>query len=126
MRVQINVNGDETFGAIGNDIFTAVAQIAAVIRSDPSQLDTLVADLDTRTRTVQGKLAEVGARYKRVETMKDRNSADSLTMRQNLSNVEDTDMARAMMDLQMQEVAYQAALQATARAIQPSLVDFLR
>jgi flagellar hook-associated protein 3 FlgL len=126
VRVQINVNGDEVFGATGNDLFLAVNQIANAVRSDPSQLDTLVADLDTRTETVKTRLAEVGTRFRRVETMKDRNTADSLTMRQNLSNVEDTDLAQAVMELQLQEVAYQAALQATARAIQPSLVDFLR
>ena len=31
-----------------------------------------------------------------------------------------------MVDLQMHEVAYQAALASTARVMQPSLVDFLR
>ena len=31
-----------------------------------------------------------------------------------------------MVDLQLQEVAYQAALGATARAPQPTLMDFLR
>jgi flagellar hook-associated protein 3 FlgL len=30
------------------------------------------------------------------------------------------------LELQMQQVAYQAALNATAKVIQPSLVDFLR
>lgn len=126
VRVRINVNGDEVFGPTGGDLFLAVNQIANAIRTDPAQLDTLVADLDTRTETVKTRLAEVGTRYRRVETMKDRNTADALTMRQNLSNVEDTDLAQAVMELQLQEVAYQAALQATARAIQPSLVDFLR
>ena len=58
--------------------------------------------------------------------MKSQNSSDSLTMKQNLSNVEDADLAEVMMNLQTQQVAYQAALQATARAIQPSLADFLR
>jgi flagellar hook-associated protein 3 FlgL len=126
VKVTVNVNGDEVFGTPGNDLFNALASIANSIRTDPSQLDTQVADLDTRTQTIQSKLAEVGARFKRVETMKDRNSSDALTMRQNLSNVEDTDMAQAVMELQMQEVAYQSALAATSRAIQPSLVDFLR
>jgi hypothetical protein len=32
----------------------------------------------------------------------------------------------ALIDLQLQEVAYQAALGATAKALQPSLMDFLR
>jgi flagellar hook-associated protein 3 FlgL len=126
VRVQVNVNGDDVFGVPGDDLFVHVNQLAAAIRSDPGQLDTLATDLDTRTRAVQARLAEVGARFRRVETMKDRNGADALTMKQNLSNVEDTDMARTVMELQMQEIAYQAALQATARAIQPSLADFLR
>ena len=126
VRVQINVNGDEVFGSGSSNLFVAINQLANAIRTDPAQLDTLVADLDTRTQTIQGALSTVGTRYKRVETMKDRNGADALTMKQNLSNVEDADMAQTMVDLQMQEVAYQAALAATGRAIQPSLVDFLR
>lgn len=126
VRVQVNVNGDEVFGTPGSDLFVQMNQLADAIRTNPAGLDTLVTDLDTRTRAVQTGLAEIGARFARVETMKDRNSADALTMKQNLSNVEDTDMAQAVMELQMQEVSYQAALQATARAIQPSLVDFLR
>ena len=43
-----------------------------------------------------------------------------------LSEVENTDLAKAIVDLQLQEVAYQAALAATARVMQPSLLDFLR
>ncbi|MDZ4825252.1 MAG: flagellar hook-associated protein FlgL [Actinomycetota bacterium] len=126
VRVQVNVNGDDLFGTPGDDLFGELTLLANAIRTNPADLDTLVTDLDTRTTTVQTRLGEVGARFNRVETMKDRNSADALTMKQNLSNVEDTDMAQVLMELRMQEVAYQAALQATARAIQPSLIDFLR
>ena len=43
-----------------------------------------------------------------------------------LSEIENTDLPKAIVDLQMQEVAYQAALAATARVLQPSLLDFLR
>ena len=39
---------------------------------------------------------------------------------------ENADLPRTMMELQMQEVAYKASLAATARVLQPSLVDFLR
>jgi flagellar hook-associated protein 3 FlgL len=47
-------------------------------------------------------------------------------MKQNLSSIEDADVAEVMVKLQAQQVAYQAALAATARAITPSLTDFLR
>ena len=47
-------------------------------------------------------------------------------MTQNLSNVEDADMAQVMMNLQAQQTTYQAALAAAAKAIQPSLAAFLQ
>ncbi len=125
-RVQVNVNGDAVFGPAGNDLFTTLAQISDAVRTDPSQLGALSSTLDARTQQVQTQLAEVGARFQRVDAMKTQNSADSLTMKQNLSSIEDADIAQVMMQLQTQQVAYQAALAATARAIQPSLADFLK
>lgn len=42
-----------------------------------------------------------------------------------LSEIEDTHLPTAV-DLQFQDLAYQASLATTARVTQPSLVDFLR
>ena len=47
-------------------------------------------------------------------------------MRSGLSEVEDIDLPKTVMDLQMQQVSYQAALSVTAKVIQPSLAAFLR
>jgi flagellar hook-associated protein 3 FlgL len=58
--------------------------------------------------------------------MKNRNDSGAITLQSNLSNVEDIDLPKVMMDFQMQQVAYQAALSATAKVIQPSLADFLQ
>jgi len=125
-RIQVNVNGDDVFGTPGDDIFANLTEISAAVRSDPTQLDALSATLDSKTQQVQSQLATVGTRFQRVEAMKSQNSSDALTMKQNMSNLEDADLAQVMINLQTQQVAYQAALQATARAIQPSLADFLR
>lgn len=125
-RVQVNVNGDEVFGTPGNDLFSLLGQISNAVRNDPAQLNTLSTNFDTATNTVQTALAEVGARFQRVSALQSQNSSDAVTMKKNLSDIEDADIAQVMMNLQTQQVAYQAALQATARAIQPSLADFLR
>jgi flagellar hook-associated protein 3 FlgL len=47
-------------------------------------------------------------------------------LKNHLSTVENADLAQSAVELQLQEVAYQAALSATSRVIQPSLLDFLR
>jgi flagellar hook-associated protein 3 FlgL len=43
-----------------------------------------------------------------------------------LSQTEDTDLAKAILDLTNQQNTYQAALRSGASIIQPSLLDFLR
>jgi flagellar hook-associated protein 3 FlgL len=126
VRVQVNVNGDEVFGPPGNDIFAALASISNSLRTNPTQLNADVANLDTRITTVQSSQASIGARARRLETMKARNDMDGVTLKQSLSQVEDVDLAQVTLELQMQQVAYQASLSATAKVIQPSLADFLK
>jgi flagellar hook-associated protein 3 FlgL len=94
--------------------------------NNPSQLNNLQATLGTQTAQVQTQLAQVGSQFLRVQNMQSQNTSNGLTMKQNLSSIEDADIAEVMVNLQAQQVAYQAALQATAKAIQPSLTDFLR
>ena len=125
-RVQVNVNGDTVFGPPGNDLFTTLSQISQAVANNPGQLNTLQATLSTQTTQVQSQLAQVGSRFLRVQTMQSQNTSNGLTMKQNLSSIEDADVAQVMVQLQAQQVAYQAALSATARAIQPSLTDFLK
>ncbi len=47
-------------------------------------------------------------------------------LEQSLSLVQDTDLAEAILELQRQDLSYQAALQVTSRVIQTSLTGILR
>jgi flagellar hook-associated protein 3 FlgL len=125
-RIQVNVNGDTVFGQPGSDLFNTLTQISQAVQNDPTQLTTLQTTLSTQTNQVQTQLAQVGSQFLRVQNMQSQNTSNGLTMKQNLSSIEDADIAEVMVNLQAQQVAYQAALQATARAIQPSLTDFLK
>jgi flagellar hook-associated protein 3 FlgL len=49
-----------------------------------------------------------------------------LTVTSQLSDVEDVDLPKTIMEMQLQQTSYQAALAASAKVIQPSLIDFLR
>lgn len=127
VRVQVNVAGDVAFGTAGSDIFTAVNNIATAVRAGNSNnIDAALTNLDTRTTNLQSSIAEIGARTRRIDTMKDRNDSDGITLKQDLSAAEDLDLPRAILEMQLRSVAYQAALQTTAKVIQPTLVDFLR
>jgi flagellar hook-associated protein 3 FlgL len=126
VRMQINVNGDTAFGAAGADVFSDLANLSAAVSSGSSSaIGTALTALDTGSQNVSTSLADVGAREQRLSALQTQNSGDALTLQQDLSSVEEPDITQAVMQLQMQQNAYQAALAVTARVIQPSLVDFL-
>jgi flagellar hook-associated protein 3 FlgL len=71
-------------------------------------------------------MADVGTRYNRIEAALSSLALRTDNLTASLSEVEDVDMARSIYDLNVAQVSYQAALGATAKVIQPSLMDFLR
>jgi len=126
-QVQVNVNGDQVFGTPGSDIFATLTQLSTAIRAgNTTQIGTLQTTFNSQTQNVETQLAEVGSRQARVQNLQSQNSSNDVTMKQNLSTLTDADVAQVMMQLQTQEVAYQAALEATAKAITPSLAQFLQ
>ncbi|MDQ1491209.1 MAG: flagellar hook-associated protein 3 FlgL [Actinomycetota bacterium] len=127
VKVSVNATGPDVFGPAGNDIFKVLSDISADLRTNPGNLTTVdLGKLDAGYLRMQNALATVGSRYHQIEIMQARNNATQLESQNQLSEVEGVDLPATMVELQLQEVAYQAALGATAKVIQPSLVDFLR
>jgi flagellar hook-associated protein 3 FlgL len=128
-RVRIESNGPEAFGAEGSDtqLFTVLTNISKALKdNDMSALDVGLGNLDTAHDLLKSTLSDVGARYNRVTQMKQSAEDHLLSVSSQLSDIEDVDLPKAIMELQIQQTSYQAALAATAKVIQPSLIDFLR
>jgi flagellar hook-associated protein 3 FlgL len=96
------------------------------LRNSPGTLGSSQARLEAVAGRMRSALADVGTRVNRVETAAENLAGSTLDATNALSQIENVDIASAIVDLQMQEVAYQASLGATARVMQPSLIDFLR
>lgn len=127
VKVTVNATGTDVFGPAGNDIFSVLSTISDDLRNNPSALTTTdLSQLDAGYLRIQNALASVGSRYHQIEIMQERNNANSLESQNQLSEVEGVDLPATMVDLQLQEVAYQSALGATAKALQPTLMDWLR
>lgn len=126
-QVRVEETGPEVFGPAGADLFTVLTNLAANLRAgNDAGLQADLTSLDGVMRNVQNKLSDIGARYNRVEQMQTAADNRVVTLRGSLSEVEDIDLPRTIVDLQMQQMAYEAALGATQRIITPSLADFLR
>jgi flagellar hook-associated protein 3 FlgL len=82
--------------------------------------------LEDKTDEVLGVRALNGAKQNRLEAALTRLTEVEGTTLQQLSDTEDVDIAKAMIEFSSQQAAYQAALKAGANIVQASLMDFLR
>ncbi len=124
--VRVNLTGPEAFSANGENLFTITSDVVTRLTSSPNDLDTSMSRLDAVAGKMRRSLADVGSRYARIEKAMTTLANTTLDNTAALSSLENVDTAKAAIDLQLQEVAYQVALGATARVISPSLLDFLR
>lgn len=122
--MKANANPANVFN---QEMFDTVQKIQDQLESaDPKQLDNLLDDLDSVMKTLSGERSDLGARYNRLETVENRLGQQEVLASRVLSDNEDADIERVIMDLKSQESVHRAALSVGARIIQPTLMDFLR
>lgn len=124
--VRVDLTGPEAFGPDGTNLFDIVGRIASNLTTAPEALDADLADLDVAMKRMSTSVADVGARAARVDLAERLNFDRSLSLESQLAETENVDLPNTIMRLQMQQVGYEAALAATAKALQPTLLDYLR
>lgn len=126
VNVRVDASGPQVFGTGAADLFAILDDIATDMTANPTALGGHLERLQAATTNITGVLADVGSRYGRIERARQGADDRALSLSSDLSQVRDIDLPKTIMELQMQESAYQAALGASQRIIQPSLVDFLK
>jgi flagellar hook-associated protein 3 FlgL len=123
--ITANQPGDSVFmGAI--DMFQWLIDSRDDLRAnDLANLDQRIGEFDTVLNQILVARATYGARENRLNFNQERIEDNSIVIQDVLSQTEDADFAETIMRINLKEVALNAALSASARIIQPSLLDFL-
>jgi len=124
--VRVDITGPEAFGPDGDNLFDIVGRIATDLVADPTALAGHLTKLDAVMNSMSTAVADVGSRASRVEKAEQLNFDRSLLLQSQLAETENVDLPNTIMKLEMQRTTYEAALSATAKALQPTLLDFLR
>lgn len=125
-KVRVDVDGLTAFGGGDAQLFTVLSTISTQLQDDPTALADSLGNLDAAAQSLRNAHSSVGARYNQLTQMQRAADDRVLNLAQQLSDVEDIDLPKTITELSLQQTAYQAALAATAKVVQPSLVDFLR
>jgi flagellar hook-associated protein 3 FlgL len=125
--IRVDVDGQQAFGAAGSTVFDHLSALSTALRAgDQAGISASITALNADRDRITTTQTDVGSRQVRVEAAIQASSDNELKLTTSLSNVENADLPKVIVDLQMQQVAYQASLAATSKVMQPSLLDFLR
>ena len=89
-------------------------------------IDKAIADLDTVMENLTTQISDFGARANRIIVQQEIYTKLELSTQESLSEKEDIDITKALMEFKDKQLAYEAALAAAAKTMQLSLMDFLR
>jgi flagellar hook-associated protein 3 FlgL len=124
VTIEMNEPGDAVFL---NQPFQTLARIRNDLRAgDTDSLSNVrIGEIDAVMTALLDATALFGAKMNRLDLIGQRLQDQSLTFRTRLSETEEADFMETAVRLEAQEIALQAALNASARVLQPSLLDFI-
>jgi len=125
MALQVNIEGRALF--MNGGIFEALAMTRDALAETPTEnINDALGALEDALDNALDARATVGARQNRLQMAERRYEEEQTTLTELRSKLGDVDMAEAIMNFNVREHVYQAALGAAARVMQPTLLDFLR
>lgn len=122
--VTINTPGQATLGPAITALYNLRNNLNAGNSAAISSADLTA--IDGAIDTILSARADIGAKTNRIEAAADRQSLLQVNLQNLRSKVEDVDLVEAISKFSVRETVYKASLEVSGKAIQPSLLDYLR
>jgi len=128
--ITININGDDVFQPNGlqgkNDIFDTIIKLREnLFANDGDSIRVKVNEIDSEFNQVVSQNTLLGAKVNRLDLVRNQLDDLKLIQKDQLSSVQDTDIAEAIMRLKTQEVTFNATLSTSSRILSSSLLDYI-
>ncbi len=128
ITMQINITADELTNDIasGNNLIGTMIRFGQnLLRSNHAGIESAISEIDIAFNTILAAQSKNGARINRFDTTMVRNESQHTETTALQSELVDAEMAETISRYLLTENIYNAALKASSRLIQPSLVNYL-
>lgn len=128
-KMPVNFSGDKVFKGVGGgvDILSELSALKTALENDDvAAISSAIATFDAAREQINEIRAEVGINLGELDLKSEdmKNFKNNVLVR--ISEIEDVDLAQAIMEMTHMQNTYEASLNASARFMQTSLMDFLR
>ncbi|WP_319525264.1 flagellar hook-associated protein FlgL [uncultured Desulfosarcina sp.] len=126
IQVTLQADGSDIFIESGDNLIEVLDDLEAALLADDDVAIAATVDplyrIDDQLELVRSEFAAV---YNRLEATEERWTSFSNAVETMRSDLEDTDVTAAAVDLQLQQTHYEVLLNVASQVIQPTLLDFL-
>ena len=81
--------------------------------------------MDSHINNMVDTRAKIGVTSNRLEAVKERNEAENLQLKEDLSELQDIDVAEKYIEFSNQMLSYQASLSVGTKLLQTSILDYI-
>ena len=125
MEMQVEADGSRVFQG-AEDVFDALDQLLVGLQTDDATLIRGQIDrFDQAKGQVEVVRAESAAKYEQLELVEQQTAKLKLTFEEMMDSTEKANVEETIIDFNNQELAYEMSLNAAAKIIQPTLMQFL-
>ncbi len=138
VRVQLTTDGtifnnssaDDDANNFIKDLMTAMNEnnkeaLSGTAATGEEAATGLLSRMDNHINNMIDTRAKIGTTANRLESVKERNEAENLQLREELSELQDIDVAEKYMEFSNQMLAYQASLSVGTKLLQTSILDYV-
>jgi flagellar hook-associated protein 3 FlgL len=124
ISINYNVNFKDFNGQVNITSLNDISK--AFVEGDQEKLGKLIKNVDSFISDIVNARAVAGSKTSTIDVMREKNEENILTMKGELSQKQDVDVMQKYIELNQAQMTYSASLQAGAKIIQPTLLDYLR
>lgn len=126
MEMQVEADGSRIFQG-AEDVFDALDQLIVGLQTDDVTLIRNQIDrFDQAKDQLEMVRAESSAKYEQLELVEQQTAKLHMTFEEMMDSTENANVEETIIDFNNQELAYELSLNAAAKIIQPTLMNFLK
>jgi flagellar hook-associated protein 3 FlgL len=130
VTIAVNLSGQKVFQVDAGNVSQTMQALldlkTALEANDLDRIGDSIREIEDATNHILEQRAVLGAKSNRLRIAQERAQLAHLETTKLLSQLEDVDLAEAVIRFKSRESAYHAALSTAAMVLQPSLINFLR
>ncbi|MDO8426516.1 MAG: flagellar hook-associated protein FlgL [Deltaproteobacteria bacterium] len=126
--VTIGVNGGEVFKGAGGgtDIFQTITDLTTALNAnDQAGVQASIGSLEAAFSQVSNAVSDIGGKVTRLTDAQSDMSSLKVELAAMISGLEDVDLAKVMTELQLDQVALQAAMTSAGNVFRVNIFDYI-